>query len=202
MNILGIIITCLAALAIYGAGPAGATPPHTYLTQDFEGASFPPGGWLTEITGSAIAGGWYRAASAGDYYAHGYLTGPYPSWGDTYLLTSTLSFQANTRLKLGFYRYNSGQGTVPFTFSAVIRRGETEVWSEAISYSPSWGWVEFTPPALSAAANDYRFGWHINAVMGPSSGGNVHLHMDDVIITENNIGVAPAFFGRVKALFR
>jgi hypothetical protein len=180
---------------------AWGTPPRTYLEEGFGGSEFPPAGWTVERTGSASSG-WEKIGEGETAYARGYMEGPYGAGGTTTFVSGNVSLQKDTDLTVKFRRYNSGRGTVRFYFRIILRKGESEVWKKDFHGCQTWEWLEEVVPTINETGADYKFAWQIDSLMGPSSGGAVYLHLDDIVVAENNAGVAPTSLGRVKALYR
>lgn len=195
MKLFACILVGTAVAAAWG------TPPRTYLEEGFGGSEFPPTGWTVERTGSASSG-WEKIGEGETAYARGYMEGPYGASGTTTFVSRNVSLQKDTDLTVKFRRYNSGRGTVRFYFRIILRKGGSEVWKKDFHGCQSWEWLEEAVPTINETGADYKFAWQIDSLMGPSSGGAVYLHLDDIVVAENNAGVAATSLGRVKALYR
>jgi hypothetical protein len=188
-------------LAAALAAGAWGTPPASYLDEDFSGGPFPPAGWTTESTGSA-ASGWEKINEGASAYARGFMEGPYGAAGTTTLVSGAVSLEVGTNVNVEFRRYTSGRGTVRFYLNLILRKGGSEVWRKDFHGCQSWEWIEEAVPTITESGADYTFAWEIDSLMGPSSGGAVYLHLDDISASEDNAAVEATSLGRVRALYR
>jgi hypothetical protein len=180
---------------------AWGTPPRAYLEEGFGGNQFPPPGWTIERTGTASSG-WEKIGEGEAAYARGYMEGPYGAGGTTTFVSGNVSLEKGTDLTVKFRRYNSGRGTVRFYFRIILRKGGSEVWKKDFHGCQSWEWLEEVVPTINETGSDYKFAWQIDSLMGPSSGGAVYLHLDDIVVAANNASVEATSLGRVRALYR
>ncbi|NIT36026.1 MAG: hypothetical protein GTN49_05920 [candidate division Zixibacteria bacterium] len=186
------LLTLMAVLGTLLASESGATPPGKYVDENFN-AAFPPAGWIAEGTGNWV---WRREYEGGNPHAFGraLVTGGRESTATLHTLEFHLNAGSRVRVK---FRYKSTSGGYINTWRNV-RLGS--FWSEKLQYTKNWMNLDrATGPCPSPGK--YRLRWRIGA-SGGSSGGEITLRLDDVLVTDINMTVTPATFGRVKAIFR
>jgi len=76
------------------------------ITQDFEGATFPPAGWTTGSWQYYGTGGWAQDSDAGNHYAVGSVqvtwAPPVYGWAKAWLNTPTFNLTAGDSLNINF----------------------------------------------------------------------------------------------------
>jgi hypothetical protein len=175
----------IVALAV--AAAAWATPPKA-VDEDFEGSQFPPPGWTQSGSGS---GSWSWTNPGG--YARGYASAGFTQNVTTSLFSPTFHVNRGTRLRVEFRYRTDG-------FTEVSRKVVVAGWQKSVGYKQSWTkFDEFTTP--TAAGGDYKFEFRLYITSGGSHGYHGIWEIDDVLITRDNVDVAPTSIGRVKALY-
>jgi len=191
-------LTLAAALS---AATAAATP--VVIAEDFEGPTFPPAGWRIEYNVYMASASWTRGGSAGAYYAYGSgSAGGMASHAEGYLITSPRALEAGDTLKITF-RYNGTKtGSLASWYREVaLRKNGGRIWYARLGET-GWTPYEYTLAPLAEGGTDYDFWWAFGCLSPNNGGGSVTFGVDDILITEENLGVTPASLGRVRALFR
>ena len=189
MHISG--LSALALVCLVAAGStAAAAPANTYLSEDFEGATFPPTGWSTYGTGS-----WSWVNGGGNAYGTAGAN-PFESAAGN-LVSPSFDVEAGKALRIRFRYISSTFGYPGSAYRwAILSSG----WSEMLMAS-TWTQVdETTDPLETGGLQQLRFNIAVNG--GAYTGGGGTLRVDDLLVTDSDSPVAPASLGRVKAIFK
>lgn len=170
------------------AGLAAATPPEA-VREDFEGSSFPPAGWEAEGSGTGTWN-WYN----GGGYARGVVN--VPPFGEVQTSLYTYGFQVTrgTLLQIRFIYKTDG-------FTEGRRYVRLGGWSQYVPYTYDHQWTQFTGSTTPTESREYKLEFYFS-LSGGSHGMSSVWDLDDVVVTRDNVGVAPASLGRVRALYR
>ncbi|NIT35536.1 MAG: hypothetical protein GTN49_03380 [candidate division Zixibacteria bacterium] len=184
------VYTVVFALAM--AAAAWATPPKTYLEEDFSGMEFPPPGWTIRGGGTGTWGWINDSGSArGDAGANRLES----AWTKLYSRPFNVPAMSQVRVK---FRYRTRVSGSPAGLMFYIHVGR---WSSYLEETLG-KWYEFDKILpVFIEGGDVMAGWEIY-VGGGIFGGGGYLWVDDIRITEYNVGVDPTSLGRVKALYR
>ncbi len=190
-------VTVIAA-ALITAAAAWATPPQKLVDEDFEG-SWPPSGWSIDSYGA----NWQWGSDNGDHFAHGANTSGFQS--GAYLETFKFTLTAGTSLKISF-RYrgttsSSGQNVYQRYVMLCYENNAYYTWRSPGFLDQEWGDKDFTTTAVPTTRNDYFVVFAFYVIPDPHGYCWITMDVDDVLVTINNVGVAPTTLGRVKALY-
>jgi hypothetical protein len=168
---------------------ASAASAATYVSQDFEGSTFPPTGWTTYGTGnwSWVNGGGNAYGTAG---ANRFET------ANAHLQSPDFNVEAGKVLRIRFRYTSSTTGSPGSAYRWAVFSGG---WSKMIM-ATTWTQVdELTNPVETTGSYCFKFDINVNG--GAYTGGGATLRVDDVLVTDREAAVAPASLGRVKAAF-
>jgi hypothetical protein len=176
--------------------------PRSLVTDDFEEANFPPTARRIVTYNMGGAAEWTRRSEGNNHYAYSDASGGHNASSAAYLYTGYQTIYDNDTVSIHFRGNASTYGDVPTCERGYgIARGNDVYYSQLVGNT---GWTDFDHQfGPLPAGTDYDFVWWVyNGGVSSGAGGVAYFSIDDVAITVNSIGVAPASFGRVKALYR
>lgn len=179
-RVIGITVVAAATLS-------AATPPEA-VREDFEGSRFPPAGWKTKGSGSGTWN-WYNGGGHARVFV---AVAPF-STITTSLKSHPFRATPNTRLRVRFRYMTDG-----FAASYYVKIGG---WKKSVRYELSHEWRSLEANTTPLQGGQYRVTFELTLI-GGSHGMETVWGIDDVVITRDNIGVAPTSLGRVRALYR
>lgn len=176
----------LAALTVVAA--AAATPPKTYVRENFSGTQFPPPGWSTAGS-SEGQWSWKKSNDA----AVGYVSVQFGQKVHGSLYTPSFQIGNATRLRLQFRYYTDG-------FLEIERYVRIRNWYARPGYYQQWRTYSVYTPTFPHAG-PCRAEFRIYGSDGTHGFDGVWV-VDDVVITLDTTGVEATSLGRVRALCR